>query len=84
MLRCNTCGEDFSRADALTRHGKRKYPCVRKNQEIQLNNSDRGVISGHTTDIRSEEVPSFDESQEIMTTPKYDTDIQKKETIPTF
>ena len=75
MLRCNTCGEDFSRADTLTRHRKRKYPCVRKNQEIQLNNSDRGVISGHTGY----------KSHEIMKIPKYDTNLsKKKDIIPTL
>ena len=86
MLRCNACGEDFSRADALTRHRKRKYPCVRKNSyEIDLNNSDRGVISQHTTDAQSEEVPSFIESQDIKSAAKYETNLpEKKDIIPTF
>ena len=85
MVRCNACGEDFSRADALTRHRKRRYPCVRKNSyEIDLNNSDRGVISQHISDARSEKVPSFIESQDIKSTAKYETNLTKKKEIPTF
>ena len=38
MVGCNTCGEEFSRPDSLSRHLKRKYSCMGTNTSDRLIN----------------------------------------------
>ena len=69
MVRCDTCGEDFSRKDALTRHkkyscdashkteAKRIVDCVAKREE---SNSKPIDIPPETHDSMSQEIPTFD------------------------
>ena len=40
MVSCNICKEEFSRADSLSRHQKRKYSCkVKNNGGLELTNN---------------------------------------------
>ena len=71
MVRCDTCGEDFSRKDALTRHkkyscdashkteAKRNVDCVAKREE---SNSKPVAFLAATDENMSkcEDIPSFD------------------------
>ena len=69
MVNCDTCGKDFSRKDALTRHrkyscdashkteAKRNVDCVTKREE---SNSKPVVIPVETDDNLSKDIPTFD------------------------
>ena len=73
MVRCDTCGEDFSRNDALTRH--KKYSCndshktesKRKNVDFDANSRSVTILPH---DNMSQDIPTFDGAEFSGVKPK--------------
>ena len=56
MPTCNTCGEDFSRTDSLTRHRKRKFPCEENGYRKFPDDDEAGDVDEFANTIKWREV----------------------------